>query len=138
MRMSARWEIAAAIIIPVFAFGLNWRMREVNNYALSAAADFMLAIMAFDLVVLASHHTFESVVRDSLLQEQFVTMFVVFFSGTTIFWYTLSLRFEHEMNRGYSYLQKRYVQGRPMGPFLVGWAVVAAVLCVHIFPFVYR
>jgi hypothetical protein len=138
MLMSAGWEIAAAIAIPVCAFGLNWRMRTLNNYALSAAADFMLAIVAFDLVALASHDTFEKAVRDSVLQEQFVIMFVVFFAGTTTCWYAISLKLEHEMTRGYSYSRKCYTTGKPMGLFLTGWAVVASVLCVHIFPFLYR
>jgi hypothetical protein len=134
----AGWEVAASILIPIFAFGLNWAIRAHENYVLSAAADFVLAIMAFDLAAIAGHETFTKLVGDPSFQRSFVTMFLVFFIATAACWYLVSLPLEHRLSKGYSFEQKRYLRERPTGVFVTSWALVAAVLTGHLFPFFYR
>lgn len=123
-----RLEIAASVAIPLFAFFLNWKMREIRGYALSAAADLGLALMAFDLAAIVIHRAFEHVIPTPDFRENLVALFVVFFTVATITWLTLLLPLEHQMSRSYSYQRKRYTSTMPMGCFLSGWTVMGSLL----------
>src|SRR6516162_963001 len=102
-------EIAAAVAIPLLAFVLNWNLRARNGYALSAAADFALALAAFDLVALVYSNVFAEVMRNKTFQHSFNPLEVTLFALTTITWMTLFLRLEHRMTQGYDFHNKRYI-----------------------------
>ena len=70
-------EIVAAIVIPALAFTVSWSVRASKGYALSAAADFILAISSFDLAALVAHDTFEKIVREPWFHQQFITNFCI-------------------------------------------------------------
>ena len=131
-------EIAAAAAIPLFVFVVNWSMRARHGYALSAAADFALALAAFDLVALIYSQVFAHEVRDEILRTSFVRLMVLFFIVTFIIWLTVFLSLEHRMTEGYDFNLRRYLNGRPMGCFLSGWGILVAFLTVHIFTFIYE
>jgi hypothetical protein len=131
-------EATAAAVIPTLAFVLNWRVRAKNGYALSAAADAALAIAAFDLAALVSNTVFSDVVRNPVIKQQFTIVIVILFCMVVIAWITVFLELEHRMTEGYDFYRKEYVSRRPMGAFLLGWALLAIFLTAHIFVFVYE
>ena len=131
-------EATAAAVIPTLAFVLNWRVRAKNGYALSAAADAALAIAAFDLAAFVSNTVFSDVVRNPVIKQQFIIVIVILFCLVIIAWITVFLELEHRMTEGYDFNRKHYVSGRPMGAFLLGWALLAIFLTAHIFVFVYE
>lgn len=131
-------EIVSAISVALLPFVLNWAMRARHGYALSAAADFALALAAFDLVALIYSQVFSSQVHDPTLRTSFIRLMVIFFAVTLGFWITVFLSLEHRMTEGYDYARRRYINGRPMGFFLSGWGLLVAFLAVHIFTFVYE
>ena len=135
---TAQIEVLAAITVPAFAFGLNWSVRSRNGYALSAAADFVLAIAAFDLIALIYSGTFEEVVRNEVFRHSFIRLIVVLFSVTFFAWFTVFLSLEHKMSEGYDFDLNAYIGERPMGPFLLGWGLLAAFFGMHIFTFLYE
>ncbi len=130
-------EVCAAIAVALFPFVLNWAMRAKHGYALSAAADFALALAAFDLVALIYSQVFSGEVHDPVLKASFVRLMVIFFVVTLGFWVTIFLSLEHKMTEGYDFTRKCYTAGRPMGCFLSGWTLLVAFLAAHIFTFVY-
>lgn len=130
-------EIAVIVLVPVCSFSLNWSVRSSNNYVLSAAADFILALVAFDLTALASYSAFKKVVSDSALQDWFGLVFVGLFCVTVLAWLWFFLPLEQRMVRGYSYDEGRYVSNKPTGIFVLSSVAVAVLLAFHIFPFVY-
>jgi len=126
-----------AVLVPVCTFGLNWRVRTSKNYILSAASDFVLALVAFDFAAIASYDTFKKVVSDNTLRDSFGPMFVAFLLLTLVLWLWVFMPLEGRMVRGYSYDEGRYISPKPTGLFVLSWVVVAALLAVHIFPFFY-
>lgn len=131
-------EVAAAVAVPTLAFALNWAMRARNGYALSAAADFALALVAFDLVALVYSSVFSEVMRNEVFRQSFIRIIIILFVLTLTTWVTIFLGLEHRMMAGYSFVRRRYVAPRPMGPFLLGWTLLAAFLGIHILAFVYE
>jgi hypothetical protein len=131
-------EVGAAVAVPLFAFILNWRERARNGYALSAAADFALALAAFDLVALIYGNVFAEVMRNEVFKHSFNPVIVVLFCATLVAWIWIFLSLEHRMTDGYDFRLKRYVAPRPMGAFLSGWTLLAVFLGMHIFAFVYE
>jgi hypothetical protein len=131
-------EVAAAVSVPLFAFILNWRERARHGYALSAAADFALALAAFDLVALVYSNVFTEVMRNAVFKHSFNQVIIPLFCGTLVTWVCIFLRLEHRMTEGYDFQSKRYLTPRPMGAFLSGWTLLAVFLGMHIFAFVYE
>src|SRR5262245_20758898 len=117
-------EIAAAVAVAIFPFILNWAMRARHGYALSAAEDFALGLAAFDLIALIYSQVFSSEVRDEVLRASFVRLMVIFFIVIISAWITLFLSLEHKMTEGYDFNGRRYINSRPMGPFLSGWTLL--------------
>jgi hypothetical protein len=102
-------EIVAAIVIPALAFTVNWSVRASKGYALSAAADFILAISSFDLAALVAHDTFEKIVREPWFHQQFITIFVSLFCITMILWLLVIMPLEHRMSRNYSCISRNSI-----------------------------
>jgi hypothetical protein len=131
-------EVAAAVSVPLFAFILNWRERARHGYALSAAADFALALAAFDLVALIYSSVFAEVMRNEIFKQSFNRVIVPLFLATLVSWICIFLNLEHRMTEGYDFRLKRYLAPRPMGAFLSGWTLLGIFLGMHIFFFIYE
>jgi glycerol uptake facilitator-like aquaporin len=131
------FEIGTSIAIPLFVFGLNWAIRQTNGYSLSAASDFILALIAFDLAALVSKEIFEKAIRFTVFKNGYINIFVIFFCVTALLWFTIFLKIERKMLEGYSFSNKRYNK-TPIGLFLCAWVLVAIILASHIFVFLYR
>jgi|ERR1700722_2179944 len=135
---AASIEVGAALAVPAFAFVINWNLRARKGYALSAAADFALSMAAFDLVALVYANVFAEVMRNETFHQNFNRIEVFFFCVTAIAWLVVFLPLEHRMTEGYDFARKRYLRGRPMGAFLLGWGILAVFLGTHIFAYLYE
>ena len=135
---AAELEVAAAASIPLFAFILNWRERARHGYALSATADFALALAAFDLVALIYSNVFAEIMRNEVLKHGFNRVIVPLFCATLVIWVWIFLSLEHKMTEGYDFHRRRYIGARPMGAFLFGWSLLAFFLAMHILAFIYE
>jgi hypothetical protein len=132
-------EVAAAIVIPLLAFVLNWAIRSQNGYALSAAPDFALALAAFDLIALLYRTSFIEVMRNETFRQSFNALEIFLFCVTLVAWIWPFLRLEHSMTRGYDFHNRCYINGQsPMGAFLLGWTILAALLAAHILGYIYE
>jgi hypothetical protein len=58
-----------AIIIPLGVFSANWIYRNNKEYAQTAAADFILAVVIFDGSVVAASNEFEPFIHNSILRS---------------------------------------------------------------------
>lgn len=64
-------EIVKAVTLtvgaPIAVFSANWAYRAKHGYSQSAAADFILAILIFDITVVLAAHDFEPFLRSRQL-----------------------------------------------------------------------
>ena len=115
--VSIALDVLAAIFIPLFAFVLNWRLRASKGYALSAAADFVLALMVFDLGALIAHDVFEAAIPSQFFRTFFFAHFVVLFCVSGILWSTVLLHLEHRLVRDYDPEGRQYLGEFPDAHF---------------------
>jgi predicted membrane channel-forming protein YqfA (hemolysin III family) len=133
----AMLEIAAAVLIPLLAFVLNWKVRASKGYMFSAGADLALATAAFDLAAIVDHVNFETVVRLPFFRENFVMMFSLMFCIVLITWLTALLPLEYQVTDGYDRSSRRYTSSRYRAFFVMGWMLVGPLLAAPIFAFTY-
>ena len=124
-------EVLLAITIPLFAFVVNWRVRVACDYALSSAADFVLAIIAFDLVVAGGSEVFSTVPNSETIREHFTSVFIILFIVSFLMWALGSLPLEHRLSRYYNQSPKRNFY------FGASWVIVPFLMAPHILAFVY-
>jgi hypothetical protein len=137
--MQALIDILVSIAIPLFAFGLNWQMRVRRGYTISAAADFVLAIAAFDLAALAAHDVFEQAMHQPVFRQNFVPLFLILFVFTAGAWSLCFLPMENKLAGLYRTAPVGAgVNGAIATWFFGSWAAVLLVAAPHIFAFVYR
>lgn len=131
-------EILVAIVIPAFLFSLNWVFRSAKNYAPSAAADFILALMGFDLSSIPAHSLFETAVRSQDVKSQVLGLFIVLFTLSSIMWYTSAVPLEHRILEGYDFQHNKYRDSKHRFAFVLAWVIAGGLLAGHIYPFLYR
>jgi hypothetical protein len=134
---SAVIDVLVSIAIPALAFGANWQIRSKKGYALSAAADFILAIASFDLAALAAHDVFEKTVRDPILREKFVPVFIILFVITMALWAFLFLPLEDKLERVYKITPDGSLTGDSALYFFGAWGSVVFIVAPHVLAFVY-
>jgi hypothetical protein len=130
-------EIAAAIAFPLLAFVINWQIRIHRRYALSAAADFMLAVATFDVTAAAAHAPFEKVVRYQPFREDFVGLFLILFANTIVSWMVFFLPLEDRLINAYQPSSGGKFTGNAAIYFFGSWFLVAALVAPHFFVFLY-
>ena len=135
--MSVTIEMTAATAIPVLFFVLNWKIRELRGYAHSAAADFALAIAAFDLAMIAANQSFEQIVPDPTFRANFVLILIISLCLTIIIWSTILLPIENTMAKLFDHNNCTYIHGRPVGYFLLSWSLIGMIFSAHVFVFIY-
>ena len=135
--MSVIIEMTAAITIPALLFALNWKIRESKGYALSAAADFALAIAAFDLAMIAANQSFEQIVPDPTFRVNFVLIFIISMCFTLLIWMTILLPVENIMAKRYDHDSSTYRQERPVAYLFLSWGLIAMIFSPHAFVFIY-
>lgn len=130
--------LLGAVGFPALAFILNWQFRAQKGYALSAAADFVLALIVFDLGAAAGHEIFSTLAPSEVLRHDFALVFLLFFTLSLISWLLYFVRNEQKLAEGYSYRTHKYKAGPPMKDFLITWSVVGGLLAPHILTFFLR
>ena len=127
--------VVLSVLIPVVAFAVNWGMRASMGYALSAAADFVLAVVVFDFGAIVTHKLFEGVAFSPFVQANFEEIFECFFLVTALLWGAYFLRTEDKITKLYQQLvtPKNTIE-RHVG---ISWALVFAIVASHVFTFVY-
>ena len=130
-------KLATAVIIPLGFFGLNWSYRAVKGYALSSAADFALAIAAFDIAMITAHKAFEKIVPHPDVQLLFVEIFTILTFVTLALWAKLFLYLEDRMTKQYDNEKGRYYPRFPVGSFFISWSCVVAIFCFHVLIFIW-
>jgi hypothetical protein len=87
------FEIATSIAIPTVTYLINWRIRKSNNLEYtSSAADLVLAVWTFDLVVLTAEAVFKSAVRNDVLLQNFNSVAILLFLFSILVWGGLLFR----------------------------------------------
>lgn len=137
--MDIALTIIVSVLIPLFAFWANWAARRQMGYELSAAADFVLAIFAFDLGAMAAGDVFKQAMHSTIFQKDFYTVFIILFIVTAVAWASGFLRLEH-------YIETVVAQNNPAPSFFknptylkwCSWGAITFVMAPHIFAFAYR
>jgi hypothetical protein len=130
-------SIVLAVGIPATAFSLNWGMRASNGYKRSAAADFVLAIVAFDLSALFAHDVFEKAMHDETFKQNFLPIFGALFMITLIGWSAIFIRLEGALERNYKGARTNKLTGKGQAIFFGSWMLVIIIAAPHIFAFLY-
>lgn len=122
------------MIIPLAAYSLNWLGRAPRGYQLSAAADFVLAIVVFDAGALAAREVFEDQVA-AALRGNFGLLFFTYMLATGLAWGWMFLPWEASMDTLYGQVATVGNQIRNLSKR--SWAAVAAITTVHILTFLW-
>jgi hypothetical protein len=131
-------DILWSIIVPLTAFLLNWKWRSRENYAQSAAADFVLAIAAFDFGALPAYEFFKKVFTDPLYQGNPTMVFGTLFLITLTAWFLIFVPYEAKLSSLYiSHNDVAAVRRSGKFPyyFFIPWFLVLAVMAPHIYVF---
>ena len=123
-------EILECVFVSVFVFALNWQMRSRLKYDLTSAADFVLAIIAFDFTAMLGSSNFSQAVREGWFKDHFIQMAGFLFTLSFLAWSMGSLRLERALEAHYG------VEGERNFLFGCSWALVAALLGTHVYWFV--
>lgn len=122
-------EILECVAVSIFVFVLNWRMRVRLKYDLTSAADFVLAIVAFDFTAMLGSPGFSQAVRSTWFRDHFLPVSGFLFVASFIAWSVGSLRLEQALDAHYG------VEGERNFYFAVSWVLVAILLGTHIYWF---
>jgi hypothetical protein len=137
MPFSTTIDIALAVAIPATAFALNWGMRAHNGYMRSAAADFILAIVAFDLSALFAHDVFEKAMHDATFKQYFMQIFGLLFMVTLVGWAMIFIPLEGALEKNYKASRRRKLTGKGQMIFFGSWSLVLCITAPHVFAFLY-
>lgn len=135
LALAIGWEVVAVLAIPIMAFVINWSLRATRGYSLSAAADFALALAAFDFSAIVAHKSFEKVITDITFRDSVIPMFATLFILTLIAWLIYFLPEEHRLLSRYDPIERKYKSNAPTGQMIIAWSFLCVFLVFHIFPF---
>jgi hypothetical protein len=121
-----------AVLIPLAVFTANWIHRSHKGYAQTAAADFILAIVIFDLAVIVASQDFEPFLRSPVLRPVIVYWHFVaaFLSG--LLWAGIVRWGEPAMARFYEMKIVYQRTSFPVGTFLTCWMGVLGLVAIHV------
>jgi hypothetical protein len=124
-----------AVIVPAAVFGGNWAIRFRSDYAQTAAADFVLAILVFDAAVFTSSKEFESFVHNTdLRQIIFYWHFCIAILGALLWW--LIATFAEPVVS--AYYSRRNNPLAFAGTLILCWMAVFFLIALHVGFFVWR
>lgn len=89
--------IFCSVIIPVGAFFINSYLRSCFQVVYSGSADFLLALLVFDAVGLASRPTLESMVQSESVRNEIGAVFSTLLLITFIVWMINVLSVEKQL-----------------------------------------
>jgi hypothetical protein len=104
-------------------------MRVRLKYDLTSAADFVLAIIAFDFTAMLGSQGFSQAVRSAWFRDHFLPVSGFLFVASFVVWSVGSLRLEQTLDTHYG------VEGERNFYFAVSWALVAVLLGTHVYWF---
>jgi hypothetical protein len=122
--------LVPSVIVPLGVFGANWAVRYKSGYAQTAASDFLLAVIIFDLVAITTAKDVEPFVQAPELREIIVQWHVAIFLIGALFWWLIAQFGEPKMAAYYA--ARRNKPNWPMAIFSLCWIAVFALMSLHI------
>jgi hypothetical protein len=121
-----------AVVVPLAVFSANWIHRSQMGYSQTAAADFILAVIIFDIVVVLTAQDFEPFLRSPELRP--VMAYWHFVAGVIsgLVWASI-VRFGEPILASYYELK-----GSPLRPsfpgitFLLCWMSILVLIALHV------
>ncbi len=124
------------VVVPAFVFAVNWALRSKGNYGQTAAADFILATLIFDLTVITSAKQFEPFIRNIYLREIAVEWhFCIGVVGAFTWWFITKYG-EPRVTAYYSRTRNR--PKKPIGTLMICWMAIFMLVSIHVGFFVVR
>ena len=127
--------LAPAVVIPVFLFLANMAWRNQFQYPLTAAADLILAIIAYDLTVLFAPDVLHSLITNPNLSPYISPLHGLGFVLGCLFWYFAVHLTEPSLENYYSTPLQQ--QPFPLITFLTSWTGAAWLVGMHILFFLH-
>jgi hypothetical protein len=134
--MDTAIKIIEAAIIPIALFVLNMRARKFMHYTESAATDFVLAIIGFDVAAIAASDVFSNAMHDTIFKQNAVGLFIIMGLGGLILWCTFFLSQEKKLIA----LANRPISIPDEIPFrfFAVWSLASVIFAGHVFVFLYQ
>lgn len=121
-----------AILVPLALFVLNWGLRHKQGYEQTAGSDFLLALLVFDMTVIAASETFAPLVSDSELRKIVTTIHIGLFCLGLIFWVVVVVWAEQIISAAYDRFTSAYTNGIPIKGILLAWCPIFALVGLHV------
>jgi hypothetical protein len=122
--------VVPAVVVPVGVFAGNWAIRYKSEYAQTAASDFLLAVLIFDIVAVMTAKDFEPFVRTPELRQILIHWHIfIGFVGAT-FWWLIATFGEPKVAAYYSARRNR--PKLPIVTLLLCWSAVFVLISLHI------
>jgi hypothetical protein len=125
------FDIAVMVTMSVTIFLTNWGVRARNGYTLSAAADFALALMGFDLAAAIASNSFENMFHNAILNANRVAVFVCLSLVALACWAGALLKIEYAIARQFDPWQETYRSGAATTWAIGAQTLAGFLLCLH-------
>jgi hypothetical protein len=121
--------LVLAILVPATVFGFNWWIRRREQYAQTAAADFILAMLIFDAAAVIASKDFEPMLRSPELAEviSYWHCFIGVLCGLA--WLGIVNWGEPALEH---YYRHRGTSRFPIGKFSLCWFSIFLLVALHI------
>jgi len=119
-----------AVIVPLCAFVGNWIYRGHNDYNLTGASDFLLALIVFDIAVISTAKDFEPFVKDESLRTAVIQWHIAATSITGVLWLAI-IRYAEPKLADYYKSSRRKKLEFPYSHFLLPWSLSFIIVLVQ-------
>jgi hypothetical protein len=127
-----------AIVIPLVVFGANWAFRQRNGYALTASADFILAVLIFDGTVVSSSETFTQFVQNAELRATVVNYHLLFAALGCLLWWAIAQWCERPLAAYYEEGSGLGGASFPIVAFALCWMGAFVLISIHVLFFIHN
>ena len=125
--------VAAGVAVPVVVFLMNLFVRIGRGIAQSSAADFLLLLVVFDASVIIAADQFRPLVRDPVIGEAIVPVYVVLLLVTIFVWLMAVLYVEPAIS--YDPVARTYRSRFPVFAWMGSWIAAGFMFFVHAWGF---
>jgi len=126
-----------AVMVPFSVFVTNWIVRHKKGYSITAPADFLLAVMIFDLGVLCTIQEASEFVQYAEFKTITAQWHVLMFILSCAVWYVIVTKPEQILN-GYYSLHYSMRGAIPLVALGSAWIGVWIVVLLHTSFFLYQ
>jgi len=127
-----------AVLVPLIVFTGNWIHRSHKGYAQTAAADFILAIVIFDLAVIVASQDFEPFLLSHSLKSFLVPWHVFAAFMSCLLWAGIVRFGEPAISRYYEIKSGYFTPTFPLVSFTLCWFGVLVLVAIHVAFFTIR